>query len=91
MADMTLLPDEGTLVRRPHVTMTFVSGKDDVAIAESIANHLGLPVVITRPDGTKNYVIPCETAVFDAHVAHGPMHRAEDEIGFGELPDGFGG
>lgn len=47
------------------VTMTFTSGKDDVPIAESIANHLKAPVIILRPDGTKNYVIPHETGVFE--------------------------
>ncbi len=60
----------------PEVTMTFVSGVDDVKIAESIALHLKKPVVITRPDGTKNYVIPAETGVFDAKSEGDPGFKA---------------
>lgn len=45
------------------ITLKFASGKDDVKIAESIANYLGTPVVILRPDGTRNHVIPIDTGV----------------------------
>lgn len=96
------------------VTLTFVSGKDDVAIAVSIANHLGSTVVILRPDGTKNHVVPLDAVKYTVVVpdpsrntdgndpspqqmqaaippVRGPFHHDEDEIGFGEPYDSFGG
>ncbi len=78
---------------QPYVTMRFVSGKDDVKIAESIALHLKKPVVITRPDGTKNYVIPAETGVFDTrdpsdlHERHQVQEMATSQPGPPDHPD----
>lgn len=98
------------------VTILSVPCTHDEAMtyAIAIADHLGKPVVVTKPDGTRHHVIPLDTAQFEnvlmdsnhdalpadilediaaemkKPVARGP-HSSEDETGFGEPYDSFGG
>jgi hypothetical protein len=64
-------------------------------IRESFAQSGRATVV--RPNGTKAHFLGAPTGIFDtkaddaAKVARGPMHHAEDEVGFGQPYDSHGG